>query len=64
MKIFISWAKPKSKKIASLIREFLEGLFHDQIEAWISDEKKKTGDRPTVAISKALKEWYKGIFCN
>ena len=63
MKIFISWAKPKSKKIASLIREFLEGLFHDQIEAWISDENIKTGDRPTVAISQALKECDKGIFC-
>lgn len=63
MKIFISWAKPKSKKIAYFIKEFLEGLFHDQIETWLSDENIKTGARPTVAISQALKECDKGIFC-
>ncbi|MCL2088868.1 MAG: toll/interleukin-1 receptor domain-containing protein [Oscillospiraceae bacterium] len=63
MKIFISWSKTKSKRIAYAIKDFLEGLFHDKIETWLSDENIQTGARPTAAIRDALKNYDKGIFC-
>ena len=61
MQIFISWSKDKSKELALAIKDFLEGLFHNSIKIWMSDQSIDYGAMFTVKINDALKASHKCI---
>jgi len=63
MKIFISWSRIPSKDIALAIREFLDSVFTQQIQTFLSTEDIKLGQEGYGTIQSALTECDKGIFC-
>ena len=38
MNIFFSWSKKKSRDLAMVTKNFIEGLFRSDIKIWISSE--------------------------
>lgn len=54
MNIFLSWSKSKSQEIALAIKSFLNGLFRDEINVWMSSESISYGSTSIPEINKAL----------
>lgn len=63
MKLFISWSKEPSKQTAEALRIFIEDLFHDKVETWLSFESIPYGSMFSVEIANALHNSDKGIAC-
>jgi hypothetical protein len=63
MKIFISWSGKPSKYIALAIREFIDSVFTQNINTFLSTEDIKLGQEGYGTIQTALAECDKGIFC-
>lgn len=61
MKIFLSWSKEKSKKLAEATKNFLQGMFRDSVSFWISSDSISYGSRHLIDINQALKECDKCI---
>ncbi len=62
MKIFISWSGEKSKKIACLIRNFLVGIFRDEVEIFLSTRDIEHGEQWFNKIINELSAANYGIF--
>mgnify|MGYP003320746994 CR=1 FL=1 len=56
MNIFFSWSKKKSRDLAIVTKNFIEGLFRSDIKIWISSEDIDYGAMAMVDINKALKD--------
>ena len=54
MNIFFSWSKKKSRDLAMVTKNFIEGLFRSDIKIWISSEDIDYGAMAMVDINKAL----------
>lgn len=61
MKIFLSWSKLKSKELAMVTKDFLEGMFRGTITVWMSSESIAYGSMSMLDINKALKDSEKCI---
>lgn len=62
MKIFISWSGEKSKKIAGLIRNFLVGIFRDEVEIFLSTRDIEHGEQWFNKIINELSTANYGVF--
>jgi hypothetical protein len=62
MKVFISWSKPLSKKVAESLSDWLQ-LFPLIIEPWISGPDIDPGTRWNKELSEALEDTNFGIIC-
>lgn len=54
MKIFLSWSGNRSKEIALLLKKFLEGLFRNDVNVWMSHESITYGSMSIQEIHTAL----------
>ncbi|HTT07186.1 MAG TPA: TIR domain-containing protein, partial [Gammaproteobacteria bacterium] len=61
MKVFISWAKPKSKELASFLKSWLSSVIQ-ATDCWISVDVAK-GKRWSPEIANALDTTNFGIIC-
>jgi len=63
MKIFISWSKEKSLELAKVLKSWLESLFNDKIEVWVSFDDIKKGTIAMEEIENALLSSDHGLIC-
>ncbi|MDR0889966.1 MAG: toll/interleukin-1 receptor domain-containing protein [Oscillospiraceae bacterium] len=63
MKVFISWSKQPSGKIAEALRKFLKSVFGNKIDVFFSNADIALGQTGYDKIHAALKGSDKGIFC-
>lgn len=62
MKVFISWSGPRSKAIASALRELLPDALQN-VEAWMSDHEIAAGARWSNELGHALEGSAFGVIC-
>jgi len=62
MKVFISWSKPLSKRIAESLSDWLK-YFPLSIEPWVSGPDIDPGSRWNKELSEALQDTNLGILC-
>lgn len=62
MKLFISWAGPRSKKMAKCLRFWLPEIF-PALQPWVSFEDAKAGEELLDQVNAELKQSQFGIFC-
>jgi len=63
MVIFLSWSKIKSKKVAEILKSWLEFVFPNHLEVWTSFDDIKKGSISLEEIEKALISCHCGVFC-
>lgn len=62
MKVFISWSGNRSKRVASIFRDWLPSVIQS-LEPFVSSEDIEKGSRWNTDIAKELKESTVGIIC-
>ena len=62
VKIFVSWSKETSHKVALALREWLPQVIQ-QVEPWVSSEDIAKGDRGGTAIARELAGTDQGVIC-
>jgi hypothetical protein len=62
MKVFISWSKPASRQLGSVLREWLPEVIQS-IDPWMSSEDIEKGQRWASEIGAKLGELAQGILC-
>ncbi len=62
MKVFLSWSGSRSKRVAEILRDWLQYLIHD-IEPWMSSEDIGKGKRWSPEIAQALEDAKVGVIC-
>ena len=62
MKVFISWSKKRSQKVAKALRTFLQDV-NQRIEPWMSETDIPMGSRWAMDLARELDETQFGILC-
>jgi hypothetical protein len=62
VKVFISWSGESSRSIARALDSWLESVVQ-HVDAWMSDEEIKSGDRWSNEIAKSLDDTNFGVIC-
>lgn len=62
MRVFISWSKPTSHKVALILHKWLPEVIH-HLEAWMSSEDISKGQRWGIEVGQRLDETSQGILC-
>ena len=62
VRVFISWSKEPSRSIAHLLAAWLPAVVQ-HVDAWMSDEEIKSGDRWSDAVARSLDGTNFGIIC-
>lgn len=62
MKIFLSWSGPRSRSLATALREWIPLVLH-YTEPWLSDKDISAGERWAAEVGKELAESHFGIIC-
>ena len=63
MKLFLSWSGERSKEFAKATRMWMETIFDEEIEYFMSDEDVNPGQRWIKELSNSLDETDLGILC-
>ena len=61
-RVFISWSKPKAKKVATILKEYLP-LFVPGVEGFVSEHDISKGSRGLETISFNLEKAFFGVVC-
>jgi hypothetical protein len=62
LRIFVSWSKPASRRLALMLRDWLPEVIQ-QLEPWVSTEDIDKGQRWSTEIGAKLGELGQGILC-